>query len=181
MVQANRGRQRKMLSLSAILGLSAVLGACRGAGEQNCATPSTLPVPRFVALKFDEVNARKGPGEDYDVQWVWHGKGLPVKVIAETTEWRKVQAYDGSVAWVNKRLVDGRRTAFRVKPGAATLRSDPRDDAKVVAWLQSHAVAALERCEKGWCRIKASGVKGWVRQDDIWGGAPPPVCRPRPK
>ena len=174
-----------MLSLSAIWGAlltsSLLLGACHGAGEQNCPTPSTLPVPRFVALKFDEVNARKGPGEDYDVVWVWHGKGLPVKVVAETSDWRKIQSADGSVAWVNKRLVDGRRTALRYAAGAANLRSDPRDDAKVVAWLQPRAIATLERCEQGWCRLKASGVKGWVRQEEVWGGGPPPVCRARPK
>jgi SH3-like domain-containing protein len=169
-----------MLSLSAILGLSLLLGACKP-GEQNCATPSGLPVPRFVALKFNEVNARKGPGEDYAVQWVWHGKGLPVKVVAETSDWRKVAAADGSVAWVNKRLVDGRRMALRFAPGAATMRAEPKDGAKVVAWLAPHAIAVLERCDKGWCRLKASGVKGWVRQDEVWGGAPPPVCVARPK
>ncbi len=170
-----------MLSLSAICGLLLLLGACRGAGDQNCATPSTLPVPRFVALKFDEVNARKGPGEDYDVVWIWHGKGLPVKVVAETSDWRKVQAADGSVAWVNKRLVDGRRRALRYAPAAAGLRAEPKDGAKVVAWLQPHAIADLDKCDKGWCRLKASGVKGWVRQEDVWGGGPPPVCRARPK
>ena len=53
------------------------------------------------------------------------------------------------------------------------------DDGKIVAWLQPHAIAALEKCEKGWCRLKASGVKGWVRQEDVWGGGPPPVCKAR--
>ena len=49
----------------------------------------------------------------------------------------------------------------------------PRQDA------QPHAVATLVKCDKGWCRLKASHVQGWVRQEDIWGGGPAPVCRPR--
>lgn len=165
--------------LLAAICLLAGLGGCRGAGDQNCSTPSSLPVPRFVSLKFDEVNARKGPGEDYDVVWVWHGKGMPVKVIAETSDWRKIQAADGSVAWVNKRLVDGRRMVLRNADSRADLRADPKDEARIVAWLAPHAIAALEKCEKGWCRVKASHVTGWIRQEDVWGGGPPPVCTAR--
>jgi SH3-like domain-containing protein len=33
-------------------------------------TPSGLPVPRWVTLKFGQVNARAGPGDDYKLLWV---------------------------------------------------------------------------------------------------------------
>ena len=42
---------------------------------------SGLPVPRFVSLKSDRVNMRKGPGTDYPTAWVYRRAGLPLEVI----------------------------------------------------------------------------------------------------
>ena len=71
------------------------LSGCNGGGEAACDTPSTLPVPRFVSLKFGEVYARKGPGEDHRILWVWRSKGMPLEVVAETSDWRRVRGPDG--------------------------------------------------------------------------------------
>src|SRR6185437_5073069 len=53
-------------------------------------TPSGMPVPRYVSLKFDKVNARSGPGDDHRLLFVYRVRGLPLQVIAETSEWRRV-------------------------------------------------------------------------------------------
>ena len=53
------------------IGLAALaLGGAWAQGTQP-ATPgaSGLPVPRFVSLKSDRVNMRKGPGTDYPTAW----------------------------------------------------------------------------------------------------------------
>ena len=42
-----------------------------------------LPVPRFVSLKSDKVNVRKGPSTDQSIVWVFSRAGLPVEIIAE--------------------------------------------------------------------------------------------------
>ncbi len=132
-------------------------------------TPSGLPVPRYVTLKFGSVNARSGPGDDYPALWVYRVRGLPVQVIAESSEWRRVCDPDRGVAWVHMRTTDGRRNVLRTAPGPLAVQSAPRDDARTLALLQPRALAALQRCEAGWCRIKADGVSGWVRAAGIWG------------
>ena len=38
---------------------------------------SGLPVPRYVTLKFNEVNLRAGPGREYPVLWSYRKTGLP--------------------------------------------------------------------------------------------------------
>jgi SH3-like domain-containing protein len=43
---------------------------------------TSLPVPRFVSLKSDKVNVRKGPSTDQSIVWVFSRAGLPVEVIA---------------------------------------------------------------------------------------------------
>jgi SH3-like domain-containing protein len=54
-------------------------------------------IPRWAALKFGEVNARAGPGEDTRVVFVYRARGLPVQILAETREWKRVCDSDHSL------------------------------------------------------------------------------------
>ena len=139
-------------------------------------TPSGLPVPRYVSLKYGSVNARMGPDEAHRLLWTYQAKGLPVQVVAETREWRRICDPLGGLAWVHKRTTDGKRTVMRVAATPLPLRAGPKDDAKVVAFLGGASTANLDRCDKGWCRIKADGATGWARQGEIWGAAPGAQC-----
>ena len=163
----------------AALAVVLVLAGCAGRGQKVCDTPSTLPVPRFVSLKFGEVYARKGPGEDHRILWVWRSKGMPLEVVAETSDWRRVRGPDGVEAWAHKRGLDGKLTVMRVKPGRLPMRAAPKADARVVAFLAPNAVAALDKSEDGWRRIKASGETGWAPAAEVWGAGGPTPCRPR--
>lgn len=149
------------------------------AAEGPRITPSGLEVPRYVSLKYAEVNARNGPDEDHQLLWVYHAKGLPVQVVAETREWRRICDPEGGLAWVHKRTTDGRRAAMRVQPTNLPLRNAPKDGARVSAYLKARSVASLDKCEKGWCRLRADGSSGWARENEIWGADPAIQCRKR--
>ncbi|MBX7248384.1 MAG: hypothetical protein K1X35_04955 [Caulobacteraceae bacterium] len=140
-------------------------------------TPSRLPVPRWVSLKFNEVNARSGPGDDYPAVWTYRAKGLPVQVVAETREWRKVCDPDGGSAWIHRRTTIGVRTVFHRGAQLLPLRTAPKDSARVKALLAVRGIARLDRCEKGWCRIEVGRDKGWARAASLWGLADRRVCR----
>lgn len=169
----------KMAGMLAMAAVCLTLAGCDRQGEAKCDTPSTLPVPRFVALEYNTINARNGPGEDHRILWTWRAKGMPVEVIAETASWRRVRGPDGVPAWVHKRGLDGRLMVMRTKPGAAELLAQPRAGAKVVAWLRPNAVAVLEKSEGEWRKVKASGRSGWVRASEVWGAGGPTPCLPR--
>jgi len=140
-------------------------------------TPSRMEVPRYVSLKYGEVNARVGPDEDHRVLWAYKAKGLPVQVVAETREWRRICDPEGNLSWVLKRMVDGRRTAMRVQSTPLALHAQPKAGAKVTAYLAGRSTANLDRCEKGWCRLKADGESGWAPEGEIWGVAPGIQCK----
>lgn len=140
-------------------------------------TPSGLPVPRYVSLKFDTVNARAGPGDDHRLLWVYHARGLPVQVVAETVEWRRVCDPQGGLAWVHRRTTDGRRMVMNLGPRPVQLHSSAKPGSRTVALLNSRALAALDRCTKGWCRLRADGANGWAAARDVWGTAPEGQCR----
>jgi len=73
---------------------------------------SALPLPRFVSLKSDKVNVRKGPSTDQAIVWVFSRAGLPVEVIAESDNWRRVRDSEGADGWVFHSLLSARRTAL---------------------------------------------------------------------
>ncbi|HFQ14828.1 MAG TPA: hypothetical protein ENK41_00615, partial [Rhodobacteraceae bacterium] len=60
-----------------------------------------MPVPRFVSLKADEANVRRGPSLANRVDWVFTARGMPLEIIAEYGNWRKVRDRDGVGGWVH--------------------------------------------------------------------------------
>jgi SH3-like domain-containing protein len=134
-------------------------------------------VPRFVSLKSGEVNARKGPGEDHRILWVWRVKNMPLMVVAESRDWRKVRAPNGDEAWVKAQMVDGGSSVMRTRPGDLPLLEKPKAGARTVAYLRSGAVAVQRKHKDGWNQLRAGGEEGWAPADEVWGGGPAPDCK----
>ena len=167
-----------VLGLAALLVLTSAPHAADKTEKTDRPTPSGLPVPRYVSLKFDTVNARSAPGDDSRLLWVYHAKGLPVQVVAETAEWRRICDPDGGLAWVHRRTTDGKRMAMRLQPQPLALHAKPEPSARTVAYLAPRALADLDRCNKdGWCKLKAGHASGWVQAAEVWGTADEPKCK----
>ncbi len=49
--------------------------------------------------------------------------------------------------------------------------------ADITAYLNPRAIAALDKCDKGWCRLSLEGVRGWTPETEVWGVAAPVQCR----
>jgi SH3-like domain-containing protein len=166
-------RRPKYWALAILAGLVGTTAA--QAAERP--TPSGLPVPRYVSLKFDTVNARAGPGDDHRLLWVYRVRGLPVQVVAETSEWRRICDPEGGLVWVHRRTTDGRRMVMNSGAQAVALRRRPKLTAQPAAFLNPRSLAALDRCQKDWCRVRVDGVSGWAREGELWGTAETPQCR----
>ncbi|MEM1384278.1 MAG: SH3 domain-containing protein [Pseudomonadota bacterium] len=129
---------------------------------------TNLPLPRFVSLRSNEINVRRGPGLDYRKDWVFRRAGLPVRVVAEYGDWRRIVDKDEAGGWVFHALLTGRRTALITEP-MTTFRKDPTDAARAIAHAEQGVVARLLACDELWCRVAADGNTGWVRKTAIWG------------
>lgn len=135
-------------------------------------TPSGFVVPRFVSLKFSKVNGRTGPSREHPIAWQYQRRGLPLLIVAETEMWRKVRDITGDEAWVRKPALSGARTVIATQ--ATPLRSRPDARAREVARTDAQALLRLQNCREGWCEVKAeNGLKGWARQDTLWGASRP--------
>jgi SH3-like domain-containing protein len=161
----------------AVVGLPLDVGALAASpGEAGArANPSGLPIPRFVSLKASRVNVRIGPGEDYKIAWVFTRPGLPIEIIQEFDNWRRIRDSDGTVGWVFRSLLSGKRTAV-VTPwsssGAKAIHAAASPEAAVTAYLQPGVMAEIDRCDEGWCRLSGDNFDGWIAQDQLWGVYP---------
>jgi SH3-like domain-containing protein len=138
---------------------------------------SGLPLPRFVSLKSGRVNARIGPGINYAVSWLYLKPGLPMEIIQEYDNWRKVRDLDGAEGWINQSLLSGKRTAIaapwqRGKEAEIQLLAEPEKDASSVALLEPGVIGKINQCNGDWCEMTFDGHTGWVSQSLVWGAYP---------
>ncbi|HXG78381.1 MAG TPA: SH3 domain-containing protein [Methyloceanibacter sp.] len=134
---------------------------------------AALPVPRFVSLKSDKVNVRKGPSTDQAIVWVFSRAGLPVEVIAESDNWRRVRDSEGADGWVFHSLLSARRTVL-VIPWAkgderVPLYSSKSTGSRAVAQLQAGVLGNVMECDGEWCHVSVDDYSGYVEQDKLWG------------
>ncbi|MEM9045873.1 MAG: SH3 domain-containing protein [Pseudomonadota bacterium] len=134
-------------------------------------TVTNLPLPRFVSLRSAEINVRRGPGLNYPKDWVFKRAGLPVRVIAEHGDWRRIQDSDDAGGWVYHALISGRRTVLITAP-RVLLRRSPLETSPPTAELHQGVIARLRSCKNGWCDVAVESVDGWLPEQAIWGVGP---------
>lgn len=159
------------------LAVSALLAATSSSPAQPGVTPvklgpSGLPIPRFVSLKADRVNVRRGPGKTHAIAWVFARQGLPVEIIAEFENWRQVRDSDGAEGWVFHGLLSGRRTAVVApwsKEETLPLRASAGYSAAAVVRVEPGVLGRIENCDGTWCRLRIAEYSGWIEQEALWG------------
>ncbi|HEX5007540.1 MAG TPA: SH3 domain-containing protein, partial [Hyphomonadaceae bacterium] len=177
----NRTRFATFLMVAQIFGAAAAAPACGQEGlapgsfkayaaegvEARVSDFSGLPVPRYSSLRYGEVNGRAGPSRDYPVHWTYERVGLPVIIVRESQDWRKIRDPLGDEVWVNKSQLAGERTAITVGSGGIRRAADSKSE--YVARFEAGAILQLAECRPAWCRVEAEGRKGWVLRSELWG------------
>lgn len=132
---------------------------------------TNLPLPRFASLRAAQVNARTGPGVRYPIDWVFQRRNMPVEITAEFENWRKIRDDQGSEGWVHRQMLSGKRSVI-VTGAIQTLRRQPDAGSPAVARLAPGVVAPVMECNGEWCRVEASGFRGWLPRAGTWGTKP---------
>ena len=129
---------------------------------------TNLQIPRYVSLKVNEANARRGPSLSHKIDWIYKKKNMPLEIYGEYENWRRVRDFEGFGGWVHYTLLSGIRFVL-VKNDLLEMRLLPSIDAQVIAKLPQHNIATLDKCTEDWCRVTDDGYKGWVPKSGIWG------------
>ncbi len=153
--------------VSLTLGLATVLASAAWA-EQRLGPVTNQPLPRFVSLKGEEGNARRGPSLTHRIDWVFTRRGMPLQVVSEFGNWRQVRDRDGAGGWMHHILLSRARTVI-VQEDLAALHSAPDANSPVRARAEAGVIARLGTCRDGFCRITIGRTRGWTPATALWG------------
>lgn len=165
------------VALSLVFLVTVGTGVPAEAAEPLERGPSGLPLPRFVSLGSSKVNVRVGPSREYPVKWTFVKRGLPVEVVREYDNWRRVRDVDGEEGWVHHSLLSGKRTAL-VGPWVserAVLHERADQEARVSAYLEPFVLTTVRGCDGRWCTVSGDGWSGHIEQTVLWGVYPAEV------
>lgn len=132
---------------------------------------TNLPLPRYVSLKAQKANVRRGPGLTYRIDWVFQRRKMPLQITAEYGHWRHVIDRDDQGGWIHYVLLSGVRTVI-VEKDLLALRTKPSETARVRAKLEQNVIAELDDCQGAWCELTAGGYTGWAHKPALWGVGP---------
>ena len=154
---------------------AAMLVAMPPAAPPADAQGTGLPLPRFVSLKASRVNVRIGPSNEHAVKWIFVRAGLPVEIVQEFENWRRIRDSSGAEGWVYHGLLSGRRTALvapwqNAEPTALYVRGDATSTVK--ATLAPNVVVQVRDCDGQWCEVEGPSFAGFVEQAMLWGVYP---------
>jgi SH3-like domain-containing protein len=153
----------------------ALLAAGFGAPQASSETEADVtisrfsgkPVPRFEALRHETVNGRKGPDEDYAVQWEYKRKGLPVLILKESGDWRYVRDPAGDQVWIKKTQLTGAKDAQALE--AFVMKAGRASDSADVATISAGVLLRLGDCDATMCQVSADNYRGWAPRSALWG------------
>jgi SH3-like domain-containing protein len=170
-----RGGGKATLSASASLCLAIALSPIASSAQEDLTIGRStgLPVPRFVSIAPNqpEVNVRFGPGQQYPINWVFTRPGIPIEIIAEFDNWRKIKDYEGAEGWISARLLSGRRTIM-IQGKTRDLRRTADNRARVLLRAEPGVIGDLLECQETWCRVEVAGQHGWLQRGEFWGALP---------
>lgn len=125
-------------------------------------------LPRFVSLKVSEANVRAGPDMAYPIVRRYMRPRVPLEIVGEVKDWRRVRDWDGKEGWVHRMMLSNERYAV-VKDARGILRE--RDDARAAirAYLEADVFVKLLHCREDWCLVRIHSHEGWILRHSLWG------------
>jgi SH3-like domain-containing protein len=148
--------------------LAALIVVASQANAQEVGPVTNLPLPRFVSLKASEANIRRGPSLSLRIDWIYQRRDMPLQVVAEYGNWRRVVDRDGVGGWVHYVMLSGTRTVI-IDAELQPLFARPDFNSPQQALLEMGVIARIDECQIDWCRLRADGYRGWAPKTALWG------------
>ena len=158
----------KVFVIAALINLPLVVSELSASSASELSKKTGLPLPRFVSLKSNKVNLRRGPNLNYKIDWVYKRKHLPLMIVREFGHWRKVTDFENYSGWIYKDLLSGSRYII-VDKKETLLRNKASFNSLGKAILKREVIGKLIDCEGLWCFIRVKNLRGYVLAEHIWG------------
>ena len=121
----------------------------------------------FLMLKNEKVNVRYGPGFKYPIKFVYKKRFLPVKVIDNKENFRRIIDHKNNSGWIH--ISQLKKVNSLIVAEDTILFSKASKFSKPVAKIKSGRLLLVKKCEDRWCKIKTGEYSGWVDTKYLWG------------
>ena len=123
---------------------------------------------KYLSLRNNKVNVRIAPSRTSPVKWVYEKKGMPVLIIDEYYNWRKIKDFENDNGWVHVSQLSKKRSVLFVEDNVLIF-SSPTYFSKPLNRLSKLEVATITKCSLQWCKVKNNLFSGWVKKNSLWG------------
>jgi len=123
---------------------------------------------KYLSIKNNKVNVRIAPSQTSPVKWVYEKKGLPVLIIDEYYNWRKIKDFENDSGWVHVSQLSKKRSVLFIEDNVLVF-SKPTNFSKPLFRVSKLEVATITKCDIEWCKVKNNIFSGWVKKNSIWG------------
>ena len=123
--------------------------------------------PKYVSLKKNKVNLRYNASLEAPIKFLYQKKGLPVLIINEYDNWKKIRDIDGVEGWIHRSMLSNKKTFINTKKQNLIKYLEKED--LVVAIVNDGVVGKIIKCANNYCLVKVKGYKGWLEKQFLWG------------
>ena len=121
----------------------------------------------FLSLKNNKVNVRYGPGFDYPVKFIYKKKFLPIKVIDEKENFRRIIDHKKNSGWIH-RIMLRKLNSLIVLEEKIVFKKNSKFSKPLVK-LEKGRLVIIKKCQINWCKIKTDNYIGWIDTKNLWG------------
>ncbi len=122
---------------------------------------------KFLMLKNNKVNVRYGPSFDHPIKFIYKKIYLPLKIIDEKENFRKIIDHKKNSGWIHISQLKKSKSLITTSPKILFKKSTKYS--KPIAKLDKGRLIMVKKCEKNWCNIKTENFTGWIVKNNVWG------------
>ena len=122
---------------------------------------------RFLMLKNDKVNVRYGPGFKYPIKFIYKKRFLPVKVIDNKENFRRIIDHKNNSGWIH--ISQLKKVNSLIVSEDTILFSKASKFSKPLAKLEKGKLLIVKKCQENWCKVSDENYLGWINTNNAWG------------
>ena len=122
----------------------------------------------YLSLKNSEVNVRQGPSFDYPIKFIYKKKFLPVKIIDNSDNFKKIIDIKKNSGWIHRSQLSTKNSAINIKE-KSILFNKPKIYSKPIAKIEVGKLFIIKKCKLDWCKVSDNKLSGWIKKEYLWG------------
>ena len=122
----------------------------------------------FLTLRYDTVNLRVGPSKDYPVKIFYKKKFLPVLVLEQIDNFKKIRDHENNTGWIHVSQLSSKKAAIVINENLIMFKN-PTVYSQPLVIFEKGRLTKIIKCKDEWCKAKSDKYKGWLKKENLWG------------